>query len=309
VVKPEHRQTIVLMAIFLAAMLASGLISYLQFYRSSPGATTNAPTTATSNAQEGETNQRTAPTTQNNPSSQTLFSQLFGTGESGTTASESGTTTAAGITLRFALAALLATLLALRPRRRMLGTQRNPYVAQTQILLAVVASAMMMIVGDSTARAFGIFAAASLINFRTNIRDPKEITILLICLGVGLATGVGRWQVAIILTFFVLVTLWTLEVFEPAQVLRPMEICIETRNVDRTHNVLKEAFTRHRLNSELRELNREDEDDPLGKIVYYVNLRATTDTDRLTEEILAADAENIDSIEWDQKESTTYLYR
>ena len=58
--------------------------------------------------------------------------------------------------------------------------------------MAVVAGAMMMVVGDSAARAFGIFAAASLVRFRTNIRDPKEITVLLICLGVGLAAGVGR---------------------------------------------------------------------------------------------------------------------
>ena len=102
--------------------------------------------------------------------------------------------------LRFLLAAFLAMLLAFRWRRGFKITQRNPYVAQTQILLAVVAAAMMMIVGDSAARAFGIFAAASLVRFRTNIRDPKETTVLLICLGVGLACGVGRLDMALILT-------------------------------------------------------------------------------------------------------------
>lgn len=294
------------MAIFLVVMIASGLLSYLQLYGASPAVNTNASPTATT--QNGETNSQTA-TKQNERGNRSIFSELIGGDEPGATSAETGTVTAAKITLRFALAALLATLLALRPRRRMMGTLRNPYVAQTQILLAVVTAAMMIIVGDSTARAFGIFAAASLVNFRTNIRDPKEITVLLICLGVGLATGVGRWQVAVILTLFVLVTLWTLEVFEPAQVFRPMEVCVETRNVDRTHEALKQIFVRHRLNSELRELNREDEDEPLGKIVYYVNLRAVTNTDRLSEEILSADSENIDSIEWDQKESNTYLFR
>ncbi|MGH9971697.1 MAG: hypothetical protein ACREBG_28420 [Pyrinomonadaceae bacterium] len=39
-------------------------------------------------------------------------------------------------------------------------------------------------------RAFGIFAAVSLVRFRTNIRDPKEITVLLISLAIGLGTGV-----------------------------------------------------------------------------------------------------------------------
>jgi hypothetical protein len=126
--------------------------------------------------------------------------------------------------LRFSLAAFLAALLAFRPRRGAPIFRRNPYVAQTQILMAVVAGAMMMVVGDSAARAFGIFAAASLVRFRTNIRDPKEITVLLVCLGVGLAAGVGRWDMAIILTLFVLLALSVLEYFEQFQVFRSMEV-------------------------------------------------------------------------------------
>ena len=83
-----------------------------------------------------------------------------------------------------------------------------------------------MVVGDSAARAFGIFAAASLVRFRTNIRDPKEITVLLVCLGVGLAAGVGRWDMAVILTLFVLIALTVLEYFEQFQVFRSMEVSV-----------------------------------------------------------------------------------
>ena len=60
---------------------------------------------------------------------------------------------------------------------------------------------------------------------------------------------------------------------------------------------------------QLRELDREDEDDPMGKIVYIVNLSTGMSTNTLSEAIFAADAENVDSIEWEQKESTTYIYR
>ena len=164
----------------------------------------------------------------------------------------------ARIFLRFLVASLLATLLAFRWRRGMSVTTRNPYVAQTQILLAVVAAAMMMVVGDSAARAFGIFAAASLVRFRTNIRDPKETTVLLICLGVGLACGVGRMDMAAILTVFALLTLWIMEHFESGQVFRTMEVSVGTRNIDQTHQVLKDLFERNGFTSELRQLERED---------------------------------------------------
>jgi len=79
--------------------------------------------------------------------------------------------------------------------------------------------------------------------------------------------------------------------------------------VERTNEVLTNLFKRHKFDAELRELNRQDEDDPMGKIVYLVNLRTAVSTSGLSEEILSADGENIDTVEWDQKESSTYIYR
>jgi uncharacterized membrane protein YhiD involved in acid resistance len=175
--------------------------------------------------------------------------------------------------------------------------------------MAVVAGAMMMVVGDSAARAFGIFAAASLVRFRTNIRDPKETTVLLVCLGVGLAAGVGRWDMAIILTLFVLIALSLLEYFEQFQVFRSMEMAVATRDVDKTNDMLKKLFIRHGFDFELIELNRPDADEPMGRIVYLVNLDPIVRTAKLSDEILSADPESIDGVEWKQKESKTYIYR
>jgi uncharacterized membrane protein YhiD involved in acid resistance len=131
----------------------------------------------------------------------------------------------------------------------------------------------------------------------------------LICLGVGLAAGVGRWDMALILTLFVLLALAVLEYFEQSQVFRSMELCVETRNVDTTNAVLTKMFSRHGFDAELRELNRQDEDNPMGKIVYLVNLNSGVNTSELSEELLSADTENIDTVQWDQKESTTYIYK
>jgi len=98
---------------------------------------------------------------------------------------------------RLLLAVVLSGILAFRPRKNVPLFRRSLYVSQTQILLAVVAAALMLIVGDNTARAFAIFAAVSLVRFRTNIRDPKEITVLLISLALGLGSRrrtLGPWD-------------------------------------------------------------------------------------------------------------------
>jgi uncharacterized membrane protein YhiD involved in acid resistance len=217
--------------------------------------------------------------------------------------------TFASATVRLTLAALLSALLAFRPRRRSRSFKRNPFVAQTQILLAVVASALMMIVGDSTARAFGIFAAASLVRFRTNIKDPKEITVLLLSLAIGLSTGVGRWELGLVFTFFVLLLLWGLEYREPEMVTRSMELTVKTRNIGTTQDALLELFRKYEFPSELRTINRPDDDDAMGCVVYYLDISPQASTDRMSEELLAADSKNIDSIEWDQQKNTSYFYQ
>jgi uncharacterized membrane protein YhiD involved in acid resistance len=290
-----NRVSVGVLATFVVILLGSGLFAYLS--RQPLPATTN----TTAQAQ---------PTTAPGQGKTGVMWELFGIESGGLSPAGAGLeATASRIALRFSLAAFLAGLLAFRPRRGSVMSRRNPFVAQTQILMAVVAAAMMMVVGDSAARAFGIFAAASLVRFRTNIRDPKEITVLLICLAVGLAAGVGRWDMALILTMFVLLTLAVLEFFERSQVFRSLEVSIATKNVDQTNKVLMEIFEKHGFDTELCELDREDEDDPLGKIVYMVALDSESRTGKLSEEILAANKDNIDSIEWQQKESKTYMYK
>lgn len=304
-----NKQAVSIVAVFLGVLLSSALLVYYLLGRSATPRNRAARPTAAANQNNppGVPN----PTEDEPVQSRSFFDELIGPEVSEVTRAEEGSwdVVMARMLLRFLIAALLAAGLAFRWRRGLSITKRNPYVAQTQILLAVVAAAMMMIVGDSAARAFGIFAAASLVRFRTNIRDPKETTVLLVCLGVGLACGVGRLDMALTLALFVLFTLWILEHFEEGQIFRSMEICVETKNVDHTDEILKRIFARHKFDFELRQVDREDPEDPLGKIVYLVNLNTTASTDELSGEILAADSDNIDKVEWEQKKSSTYIYR
>src|SRR5882672_1920609 len=306
-----NKQLIRVLVIFVAVLIGSGLLVYILLEHGA-GPVTNSVTDRPSTTADGQNVPVASPDssvrTQNN-SNRSILTEIFGLDRADAKAHEEDrAVVAARVLLRFLIAAFLAMLLAFRWRRGGAITRRNPYVAQTQILLAVVAAAMMMIVGDSAARAFGIFAAASLVRFRTNIRDPKETTVLLICLGVGLACGVGRLDMAVILTVFVLVALWILEHFESAQIFRAMEVRIETRNLDQTRQVLKTLFERHGCSFELRQLERAAGEGENGKIVYELSLGSADRTDQFSEEILAEDSQNIAGLEWEQKKSSTYIY-
>src|SRR6185295_18453106 len=116
--------------------------------------------------------------------------------------------------LALPVATALGAALAFRPRRR--GTPaRSAPVIQTQIVLAVVGAVVMLIVGASLARAFGIVGAANLIRYRAKIDDPKDAVVMLATLSLGLACGVELYGLAIFAAFFILGVLWVVESLEP----------------------------------------------------------------------------------------------
>jgi uncharacterized membrane protein YhiD involved in acid resistance len=306
--KKRKQEIVTLVVVFTGVLLVSALGVYFLGggRRVTPEAVRQSPTP---DAVLGTPETRPSPTPQNQPG-ENFVDRLFGTHNyevyaSGTTWAE----TLGRLSLRLLLAALLGAALAYRPRKRILVLKRNPYVSQTQILLAIVAAALMIVVGDNAARAFGIFAAVSLVRFRTNIRDPKEITVLLISMALGLASGVGRWDLALVLAFFSLIVLWILEWREPEQVFRSMELKVTTTNVVSTQRALREVFKTHGFDKELRAIDREATEDSPGTIVYAVDVSPMISTDEISADILALDGQSVRGIEWDQKKSYSYLYQ
>ena len=72
----------------------------------------------------------------------------------------------------------------------------NRSMEQAQTLLCVSGALMMIIIGNSLARAFGIAGAAAIIRFRTPVDDPRDATILFLLLALGMAAGIGALPVA-----------------------------------------------------------------------------------------------------------------
>jgi uncharacterized membrane protein YhiD involved in acid resistance len=318
--KRRDWKTILIVAL-LAGLLGFALVAYLMSDKKSdnPAAQIQKTAQATTPLAEQNANTQTTQPTNSKESNGKEGSSKEGSSvpeilgmsddSSGSHKTDKWTVVVPRIVVRLTLAALLASLLAFRPRKDLSRTKRNLFVAQTQILLSVVASALMMIVGDNAARAFGIFAAASLVRFRTNIRDPKETTVLLISLSIGLATGVGRWDVAVILAMFVLPLLWLLESRESEQVFRSMELTVKTRDTETMQEMLKRIFERHGFRAELREINPPDDDEPVGCIMYSVNMSLSVSTDQVSDEIRALDPKNIEGIEWEQTKDDSYIYQ
>jgi uncharacterized membrane protein YhiD involved in acid resistance len=196
--------------------------------------------------------------------------------------------------VRLPLAAALGALLALRPRRR--GTpRRDPAVIQTQIVLAVVGAIIMLVVGASLARAFGIVGVASLIRYRSKIDDPKDAVVMLSALAVGLASGVGLYALAVFSTVFLVAALWVIESFE--QGVKRFDLRVKAgKDTDSLRPKIEEVLRRFGLKFELR-TSSDDE------VCYDVEVPLETRTDRVSNAILKLDPEGHAAVEWTDKKA------
>ena len=78
------------------------------------------------------------------------------------------------------------------------------------IMLGVIASVVMMVIGNSIARAFGFLGAFSIIRFRTVVKDTKDTAFVFFVLAIGMAVGTQNYLLAVIATLLVLLMVYLL---------------------------------------------------------------------------------------------------
>jgi uncharacterized membrane protein YhiD involved in acid resistance len=195
--------------------------------------------------------------------------------------------------IRLPLAALLGAVLALRPRRG--GTpERQPAVVQTQIILAVVGSLIMLVVGASLARAFGVAGAANLIRYRSKIDDPKDAVVMLCALSAGLASGVGLYGLAVIGTLFITLCLWIIEGFEPQTRIFELTIKMGEKTQDLRPKI-EEVLRRFKVRYELRTAAEDT-------VVYMVTTPKSLRTDRVSNVMMELVPDGKAAVEWNEKQ-------
>lgn len=194
--------------------------------------------------------------------------------------------------LSLPFAAILGAVLAFRPRAR--GTPpRSAPVIQTQIVLSVIGGVVMVIVGSSVARAFGIVGVASLIRYRSKIDDPKDASVMLGCLTVGLASGVELYGLAAFATLFLLGVLWIVESLEPER-LKTFDLKVTAADPTAIRRDLEQLLRRSGVKYELRTAGPKE-------LVYEANLPLRVPTDRISNAILKLEPSGETEVVWDEK--------
>jgi hypothetical protein len=187
------------------------------------------------------------------------------------------------------LATLLGAALALRPRKRG-APKRSVSVIETQIILAVIGALVMIVVGSSLARAFGVVGAAGLVRYRAKIDDPKDAAVMLSTLAVGLACGIGVLDVAVFSAVFIIALLFAIEWFEPRQV-KPFVLGVKAKEAGKLQPKVEDLLRRRRWKYELRASAPEE-------FSYAVQLPEGASTEAMSSAIQALDPDPDTAVGW-----------
>jgi anti-anti-sigma factor len=169
----------------------------------------------------------------------------------------------------------------------------NPSLEQAQVLLCVSGALMMIIIGSSLARAFGIAGAASIIRFRTPVEDARDITVLFILMGLGMAAGLGGFAVAGLGTLFLCAMFPILNVFAADRPRTMMvEIIAEGRDFPLHH--VEKVFAVNHVVFEPREVSQGDE----ATVRYLTTLKPHDSLEDLSNQLIDSGKAGIKNVSW-----------
>ena len=83
------------------------------------------------------------------------------------------------------------------------GLSYSTTFVNSLIMLTMITSVVIMVIGNNLATAFGLVGAMSIIRFRTAVKDTQDIMFIFFALSIGLASGVGIYEVALLGTLVV----------------------------------------------------------------------------------------------------------
>jgi uncharacterized membrane protein YhiD involved in acid resistance len=197
--------------------------------------------------------------------------------------------------LKLVIAALVGIVITAVHRRYHRDKPLPRSLLQAQVLLCVAGAIVMVIIGNSVARAFGVAGAAGIVRFRTPVEDPKDTTILFILVGLGMACGVGLLEVAGLSTVFICLVLVVLDRFGEAKS-RQMILALVASSRDFPSEHVSRILNSSVEFYEAREIVQGNE----AVIKYTVTLAPSTPLSWLSQQLIADGTAGLKSVSWSE---------
>jgi hypothetical protein len=101
------------------------------------------------------------------------------------------------------------------------GTRYSQDYVQTLVIMGMVTTILIMVVSGNLGIAFGMFAAFSVIRFRRNLGQARDLGFVLFAMATGMVVGARFYSMAVLTTVIVTTTIAVLTKINAFSVRRP----------------------------------------------------------------------------------------
>lgn len=167
------------------------------------------------------------------------------------------------------------------------GVSYSVSFVHAMILMCVTVTVIMVVIGSNVARAFSLVGALSIIRFRTAIKEPRDVAFLFSTMAVGMATGTGFYDLAIVFTLFIGPAMYFLYRFQigsqpTSEVLLKVQIA-----GDQDHRTaFQDAFYRHLSQHSLLSIETIQGGSAL-ELVYSIHMKSGSSESELMDALRA----------------------
>jgi hypothetical protein len=194
------------------------------------------------------------------------------------------------------VAAAAIGLLVTKVRTHQRGRPLPLPLEHAMMMLTLAGALMMIIIGNSLPRALGIAGAATIVRFRTPVEDPRDTTLFLILLGLGMTCGVGAFAMAGLAAFFVCAFLLVLNRMGQNSP-RHLELEIVANSNSFPTSLVESVLSARGVEFELHEMAVDGD----ASAKYLVNIRRNIELKLLSDELVRLDQPALRSVTWSEK--------
>jgi uncharacterized membrane protein YhiD involved in acid resistance len=154
---------------------------------------------------------------------------------------------AAEVVLAMLLSLALNLLIARVYRGTYRGSQYSQDFVQALVIIGVVTTILIMVISGNGAIAFGMFAAFSVIRFRRELPQARDVGFVFFAMSIGMVVGAGFYLIAMIITAIVsiaIVLLTKVDAFAPQRPSHLLTIRVDGDNdFEKSVEPVLEQFT------------------------------------------------------------------
>lgn len=187
------------------------------------------------------------------------------------------------VLINLLLAFILGLVIAFIYKKHHRGLSYSQAFVTSLVFVCVIMALVIMVIGNSLARAFGLAGAFSVIRFRTAVKETRDIVYLFFALAIGMACGTNSYVMAIMGTALISAVIFFLDKTNFGSISR-FEYILAFQTDSRKENIYNGVFEKY-LKDKILLNARSLEEGKVLELTFNVRLRNKGDFEKVIRDL------------------------